>query len=114
MYDVFLRFPDYKTKAVTFSYDDGVEQDEKLIHIFNQNGQMKFSASRHFKTVCIFHFFHSKTYVCVQLFKQAVTQMAGSYIFSFLSGKRTVIYNEIHRDCWFRNLLERNWCRIFR
>ena len=35
MYDVFLRFPDYKTKAVTFSYDDGVEQDEKLIHIFN-------------------------------------------------------------------------------
>lgn len=38
MYDVFLRFPDYKTKAVTFSYDDGVEQDEKLIHIFNQNG----------------------------------------------------------------------------
>ena len=67
-------------------------------HIFNQNGQMKFSASRHFKTVCIFHFFHSKTYVCVQLFKQAVTQMAGSYIFSFLSGKRTVVYNKLHRN----------------
>ena len=47
MYDVFLRFPDYKTKAVTFSYDDGVEQDEKLIHIFNQNGQMKFLSLIH-------------------------------------------------------------------
>ena len=38
MYDVFLRFPEYKTKAVTFSYDDGVEQDERLIEIFNRNG----------------------------------------------------------------------------
>lgn len=38
MYDVFLRFPEFKAKAVTFSYDDGIEQDERLIQILNKNG----------------------------------------------------------------------------
>ena len=34
----FLRFPDYKDKAVTLSYDDGVVYDKKLIEIMNANG----------------------------------------------------------------------------
>ena len=38
MYDVFLRFPGFKAKAVTLSYDDGVEQDEQLIQILNKYG----------------------------------------------------------------------------
>lgn len=33
-----LRFPQGKAKALTLSYDDGVEQDEKLIGIMKQNG----------------------------------------------------------------------------
>jgi hypothetical protein len=35
---VFLRFPDFKDKAVTLSYDDGVVYDKKLIDIMNANG----------------------------------------------------------------------------
>ena len=27
-----------KNKAVTFSYDDGVEQDRRLVELFNQYG----------------------------------------------------------------------------
>lgn len=34
----FLRFPEGKFKAVTFSYDDGVKCDIQLAEIFNKNG----------------------------------------------------------------------------
>ena len=34
----YLRFPGGKAKALTFSYDDGVEQDVRLIEIFRQHG----------------------------------------------------------------------------
>lgn len=34
----FLRFPDFKTKAVTLSYDDGVEQDIKLVEMMSDYG----------------------------------------------------------------------------
>ncbi len=33
---VFMRFPDGKPKAVTFSYDDGVLQDERLCALFDK------------------------------------------------------------------------------
>ena len=34
----FMRYPEGKVKALTFSYDDGVEQDIKLVEIFNKYG----------------------------------------------------------------------------
>ncbi len=34
----FMRFPEFKTKALTFSYDDGVVQDRRLAEIFNKYG----------------------------------------------------------------------------
>lgn len=34
----YMRFPQGKTKAVTFSYDDGVKADIKLITLFNKYG----------------------------------------------------------------------------
>ena len=33
-----MRFPEGKAKALTFSYDDGIEQDIRLIEIFRANG----------------------------------------------------------------------------
>ncbi len=36
MAQVFMRFPGGKLKALTFSYDDGVEQDKKLLSIFRK------------------------------------------------------------------------------
>lgn len=33
-----LRFPEGRKKALTFSYDDGVEQDIRLMEIFNRHG----------------------------------------------------------------------------
>lgn len=35
---MYLRFPGGKSKALTFSYDDGVEQDIRLVEIFRKNG----------------------------------------------------------------------------
>ena len=34
----YMRFPEGKAKAITFSYDDGVKTDKKLIEIFNKYG----------------------------------------------------------------------------
>lgn len=33
-----MRYPDFKRKAVTFSYDDGVIYDKRLIEIFDKHG----------------------------------------------------------------------------
>lgn len=38
MANIFMRFPEGKKKALTLSYDDGVEQDKRLISIMQQNG----------------------------------------------------------------------------
>lgn len=38
MASLFMRFPGGKAKALTLSYDDGVEQDIRLIEIMNQYG----------------------------------------------------------------------------
>lgn len=38
MRSVFMRYPDGKAKAVTFSYDDGVPQDKRLAAIFDKYG----------------------------------------------------------------------------
>jgi len=38
MAQVFMRFPGGKAKALTLSYDDGVEQDIRLVEIMKQNG----------------------------------------------------------------------------
>ena len=35
---VFMRYPDGKSKAVTFSYDDGVVQDKRLVKLFDKYG----------------------------------------------------------------------------
>lgn len=35
---IFMRFPDGKAKALTFSYDDGVEQDAQLIFLLDAHG----------------------------------------------------------------------------
>lgn len=35
---VFMRYPDGKAKAVTFSYDDGVPQDKRLAELFDRYG----------------------------------------------------------------------------
>ena len=36
--EYFFRFPDWKFKTLTFSYDDGVPQDVRLIEIFKKHG----------------------------------------------------------------------------
>ena len=37
-YELFLRFPEFKTRAVTFSYDDGDLSDRDMIAILNRYG----------------------------------------------------------------------------
>ena len=36
--ELFLRFPEFKTRAVTFSYDDGYIEDRQLVSVLNRYG----------------------------------------------------------------------------
>ena len=83
-------------------------------HIFDQYGQMQFSAPGYLEAVGAVSLFHTEADICVQLTEQTVTQVAGSHVFPFLSGKRAVVDDELHGDGRFGNLLERNGFRIFR
>ena len=50
MKSVFMRYPNGKAKAVTFSYDDGVEQDKRLAEIFDKYGMkatFNFNSAEH-------------------------------------------------------------------
>ena len=38
MRSIFMRYPEGRAKAVTFSYDDGKEQDRRLSSLFNKYG----------------------------------------------------------------------------
>ena len=38
MYSVYMKFPEGRGKALTFSYDDGVVQDKRLIALFDKYG----------------------------------------------------------------------------
>ena len=59
--------------------------------------------------VCVFH---TKADIGVQLTVETVAKVTGSDVFTFLSCKRAVIYEEVHGDCRLRDLLERNCFRI--
>lgn len=38
MNNIYMRFPGGRAKALTLSYDDGVQQDHRLISILNRHG----------------------------------------------------------------------------
>ncbi len=38
MSNLLMRFPEGKSKALTLSYDDGVEQDKRLVSLMAEHG----------------------------------------------------------------------------
>lgn len=63
MRSVFLRYPEGRAKAVTFSYDDGVPQDKRLASIFDKygmKGTFNFCAYNNFSDEEINEIFLSK------------------------------------------------------
>ena len=62
MRSVFMRYPDGRAKAVTFSYDDAVTQDQRLIHLFNKYGLK-----------CTFNINYDKLGVARALIREGVT-----------------------------------------
>ena len=81
-------------------------------HVLDQDRQMKFSTSGNLKGFCCFSIFYTKADICIQLTVETVTQMTGGNVFTFLTGQRTVIYDEVHGNSRLGNLLERNSFRI--
>jgi len=54
---VFMRYPHGRAKAVTFSYDDGVKQDQRLAAIFDQYGM---KATFNMNNECLREFNYSR------------------------------------------------------
>ena len=74
---------------------------------------MKFSTSGNFKCLSCISVFYTKADICVELTVETVTKMTGGNVFTFLTGQRTVIYDEVHGNGRLGNLLERNCLRVF-
>ena len=63
IYAHFLRYPGGRAKAVTFSYDDGVPQDQRLAALFDRfgvKGTFNFTAKPHFTKEQIHEYFLSR------------------------------------------------------
>ena len=94
-----LRFADCKLVSLT-------------AHVLNKNGEVKLTTAGNLEALGCIGVFYTKADVCVQLTVETVTKVTGSDVFTFLSCKRTVVYKEVHGDCWLGNLLERNGLRV--
>ena len=59
---------------------------------------MKLPTTGNFEAVGILSLFYTEADISIKLTEKTVTKMTGSYELSLLSGKRTVIYDELHGD----------------
>ena len=73
---------------------------------------MKLTTSGNLKALSCLGVFYTKADICVQLSVKSVTEMTGGDVFTLLSCKRAVIYQEVHGDSRLRNLLEWNCLRV--
>ena len=67
-------------------------------HILDQDRKVKLSTTGNFEAVGILSLFYTEADISIKLTEKTVTKMTGSYELSFLSGKWTVIYDELHGD----------------
>ena len=73
---------------------------------------MQLASAGNLEGVGVLGILHTQGYVGVQLSVQPVADVAGSDVFSFLAGQRTVVDTEVHGDCRLLDLLERDRVRL--
>ncbi len=69
---------------------------------------MKLAPAGDFKGIGGVGFFHAKGDISIELFKKTVADMAAGNVFTFLSGKRGIIYHKMHGNGRLADFLERN------
>ena len=75
---------------------------------------MKLTTSGYFKTIHIVCLFYAEADVSIQLAHQTVTNVTGSYVFTFLTCEWTVVYDKLHCNRRLRDFLEWDCLRILR
>ena len=70
---------------------------------------MKLPTAGNFKGISRISFLHTHCNIGFDFLEQAVTQIAGSNVLSFFSGKRAVVYHEHHGNGRLVYLDERQW-----
>ena len=89
MANLFMRFPNGKAKALTLSYDDGVEQDIRLIQIMNQNG-LKGTFNLNSGVYADEDKVYEPGYIYRRMTKQQVTEVYGK------SGQEVAVHSLTH------------------
>ena len=72
---------------------------------------MQLTAAGNLERIGIVRILHAQADICIQLTEQTGTQVAGGDEFTFLAGKRAVIYDEVHGNRRLGNFLERDRIR---
>ena len=75
---------------------------------------MQLATTRYLEAVSGVCLLYTQADIGIQLAEETLTQMAGGDEFTFLTGKRAVVDDEIHGNGRLRNLLERNCLRFLR
>ena len=81
-------------------------------HVLDKNGEMKLTTAGNLEALCCVCIFYTKADICVQFTVEAVTEVTGSDIFTFLPCKWAVVYKEVHGDGRLGDFLEWNGLRI--
>ena len=68
-------------------------------HVFQQNGQVQFATAGNAEYISVGSIFNTQGNVGQQFFLQAVTDLAGSYEFTFSTGKRRSVDHKVHGQC---------------
>ena len=73
-------------------------------HVFQQDGQVQFAATHDFENTFFVRFFDAQGHVVLQLFLQAVPDLAAGDVFAFTTGQRAGVHTEIHGQRGFVHL----------
>ena len=73
---------------------------------------MQLTTAGNLEAVCGISLLDAERNVSVQLTHQTVAQVAGSYVFTFFTGQRAVVYDEVHGNSRLGDFLERDGNRV--
>ena len=81
-------------------------------HVFQQDGQVQFTAAGHFKNAVLVGFLDAQGHVVLQFLLEAIPDLAAGHELAFTAGQRAGVDAEVHDQGGFVHLQHRQRCGI--
>ena len=80
-------------------------------HVFQQNGEVQFTTTRHIKDAFFVGFFHTQSHVVLKFFLQTIPNLTTGHVLAFASSQGAGVDAEVHGQSWLVNFEHGQWCR---